>query len=226
MGCERLAVQVCPPRQKMIKAILFDVDGVLIDSFEGNLKFSHDLLALAGYGPLTREMYAHMYHLSFADVAREVTQSTSEKEIQRLLKMAQQRVVPFPYHLYKLHIGVASTIRKLAKTYELGLVTSKLKNGIFQYKKLQELQKYFSTVAAYEDTVNHKPHPEPLLFAAKNLNVKPNEVIYIGDLDSDIQAARAAGMKVIIYSKNPFESADACTSVFKEITDIIKKLNG
>jgi HAD superfamily hydrolase (TIGR01509 family) len=210
----------------MIKAVLFDVDGVLIDSFEGNLKFSQDTLTMAGYGPLTREMYSHMYHLSFADVAREVTKSNSEKEIQRLLKMAQQRVVPFPYDLYRLHTGVTSTIRKLAKKYILGLVTSKLKNGIFEYSKLKELQKYFSTVAAYEDTVNHKPHPEPLLFAAHNLNVTPREVIYIGDLDSDILAARSAGMKVIIYSNTPFTSSDAYTNSFKEIPKLINRLNG
>lgn len=210
----------------MIKAVLFDIDGVLINSFDANLKFFQDLLSKAGYSPPTRNMYAPMYHLSMTDVIKEVTKSHSEKEIQRIWEMGNKRAVDYPLHLLKLQIGVKETIKKLHKKYSLGIVTSRVKNGVFEFPELASLQQYFSTVIAYEDTTNHKPHPEPLLFAAKQLKVKPSEVVYIGDLDNDIQAAKAAGMKIIIYSPDSFQSADRCTSLFKEIPLLITSFHG
>lgn len=210
----------------MIKAVLFDVDGVLLDSLKANLKFCQDLFAKAGHGPLTRKMYAGMYHLPLVEIIRLVTKSTSEKEIQRIWEMGIRRNVPYPVHLLTLHTDVKTTIQKLYGKYPLGIVTSRVKTTIFEFSKLSALQKYFSTVIAYEDTANHKPHPEPLLFAAGQLNVKPTEVVYIGDMESDVLAAKAAGMKVIIFSKTPFDSPDAYTSSFKEIPKLIKTLHG
>jgi HAD superfamily hydrolase (TIGR01509 family) len=210
----------------MIKAVFFDVDGVLIDSFNANLKFFQDLLLKAGYKPPTRKQYAPMYHLSMTDVIKEITKSDSEKEIQRIWEMGNKRAVPYPLHLLKLHTGVVETLKKLHKKYPLGIVTSRVKNGVFEFQELASLQQYFSTVIAYEDTANHKPHPEPLLFAAKELRVKPSEVVYIGDLDNDVQAAKAAGMKVIIYSSAYIPSADRNTSSFKKIPSLIQSLHG
>jgi pyrophosphatase PpaX len=212
--------------QNMIKAVLFDVDGVLIDSFDANFKFCHDLLFKAGYRNLTREMYFSMYHLTLTDVIKEATKSSSEKEIQRIWEMGNKRIIPYPLHLLTLHNGVKRTIQKLYKTYPLGIVTSRIKNAVYEFPKLAALQQYFSTMIAYEDTTNHKPHPEPLLFAVRQLKVKPSETVYIGDMESDIQAAKAAGMKVIIYSKTPFDSSDGYTSSFKELPKVIKTLHG
>ncbi len=210
----------------MIKAILFDIDGVLIDSFNANLKFCQDLFSKAGYEPLTREMYSGMYHLTLTEVIKQVTKSRSEIEIQRIWKMGSKRIVPYPLHLLKLHTGVIETLKKLHKKYPLGIVTSRIKNGVFEFSKLAALQQYFSTVIAYEDTVNHKPHPEPLTFAAHQLNVKPQDAVYIGDMESDIQAAKAAKMKVIICSKTPVGNPDGYVSSFKELPNIIKTLHG
>ena len=79
-------------------------------------------------------------------------------------------------------------------------------------------------MVAYEDTENHKPHPEPLLLAAKSLNVSPEECVYIGDVENDLIAGRAAGMKVIIYAKEAILGADAQTASFKELPQLIQKL--
>lgn len=210
----------------MIKAVLFDVDGVLIDSFDANYTFFQNLFSKAGYTFTTKKEYGPMYHLTMTDVIKLITKSDSEKEIQRIWEMGNTRAVPYPLHLLKLHAGVIETIKKLHKKYQLGIVTSRVKNGIFEFQKLASLQQYFSTVIAYEDTIHHKPHPEPLLFAAKELKVKPNEVVYVGDLDNDVKAAKAARMKVIIYSSRPFTTADRYTSSFKEIPSLIESLHG
>jgi pyrophosphatase PpaX len=210
----------------MIKAVLFDIDGVLIDSFDANLKFYQDLFTAAGYPPITRVQFLQLFHATMFDVIKTVTKSPSEKEVQRIWKMGNSRAVPYPVDLMKVPRDINETIQRLSKIYRLGIVTSRVRNGVFEFPKLASLQQYFSLVVAYEDTTNHKPHPEPLLFAAKQMKITPDEIVYIGDLDNDIQAASAAGMKVIIYSKTPFDSADGYTNSFKELPNVIKRLHG
>jgi len=68
----------------MIKALVFDIDGVLIDSFDANLKFFQDLLSKAGYKPPTKKEYSPIFHLSMLDVVRICTKSADEKEIKRV----------------------------------------------------------------------------------------------------------------------------------------------
>lgn len=51
-----------------------------------------------------------------------------------------------------------------------------------------------NTVIGYHDTKNHKPHPEPIIKALYNLNINPDQAIYIGDSANDIIAAKAAGV--------------------------------
>jgi len=63
----------------VIKAIIFDVDGVLIDSFKANLKFNQDLMKSTGYPPPTRQNYKKMFHLSLLDLIKTWTKSKNNK---------------------------------------------------------------------------------------------------------------------------------------------------
>lgn len=209
----------------MIKAILFDVDGVLIDSFDANLVFYQNLLSKAGYPPPTAAQFWKIFHASMADCIKRFTKQSSDAEVQRIWEMGNKRIVAYPNHLLKLQKGVKEVVQKLYKKYPLGIVTSRVRNGVFEFSDLSALQQYFSTTVAYEDTKNHKPDPEPLLLAAKNLLIKPSEAVYIGDLENDVQAAKAAGMKVIIYSTQQFPSAHNFTSSFNEIPALIESLH-
>lgn len=205
----------------MIKAVLFDIDGVLVDSFEANLKFYQDLLSKAGYSPPTRKQFSKLFHSTMFDVIKTITKSTSEKEIQKIWEMGNRREVRYPLELLSTPLNLEKTLLRLHKTYSLGIVTSRIKNGVFEIPQLAKLQHIFSTVVTYEDTTNHKPHPEPLLLAIHQLGIHPDDAIYIGDLNNDIQAAKAANMKIIMYSKSTFANADACTSSFKDLPALI-----
>lgn len=208
-----------------LKAVIFDVDGVLLDSFEANLKFFQDLLKKAGYAQPTREEYSKMMHMSMKSVIKYFSKSDSEEELQRIFDMGRFREVEYPMHLLKMPEGAEKTIHELSKKYVLGIVSSRVKGSIFEAPAMVKLKDYFKVVVTYEDTVNHKPHPEPLFLALKKLNIKPQEAVYVGDTESDLQAAKAAGMKIIMYSKEEFPSADACTSNFSDISNIVAKLN-
>lgn len=211
----------------MIKAIIFDVDGVLIDSLNANVKFYQDLLVHVGYKSPPRSEIFKLLHLPMMDVIKILTKLTSEKEIKRIWQIGKSRSVPYPYDLVSTPKDLEQTIKDLNKKYSMGIVTSRIKGGVFTVPQLANLKQYFKVVIYYEDTKKHKPNPDPLLLAAEKLKMMPESIIYIGDMESDIQAAKAAHMKIILYrSKNLF-NARHWTHSFnllpKLISSIIKK---
>lgn len=209
----------------MIKAIIFDIDGVLLDSFEANFKFIKDLMSRFGYRPPTREEFPAIFHLSLFDTIKKLTGLSSEEEIRRMIEMRKSHEVRYPLELLSAPEKAAATIDILSKKYLLGIVTSRIRESVFEAPKMAALKKYFPVSISYEDTINHKPHPEPLLLAVSQLGVKPEEAVYIGDVQNDIEAARAAGMKVIIYSKNDLPEADIRTDSFASLPELIETFN-
>jgi len=209
----------------MIKAVIFDVDGVLIDSFEANLKFYQDLLIKNGFAPPSRETFLNMNHLAMMDAIRIFTKSKDEGEIKKIWQMGKDRTTPYPIDLLKIPKNLESVITKLSKKYILAIVTNRVRDGVFSIPQLFKYKDFFKTVVYYEDTVKHKPDPEPLLLALKKLVLKSNEAIYIGDAPSDIKAAKEAKMKVIAYSKLNIPDSDVVTSSFEKLPDLIETLS-
>jgi HAD superfamily hydrolase (TIGR01509 family) len=205
-----------------MRAVIFDIDGVLLDSFEENLRFFQDLLSKAGYPPPSREQFPELFHLSMMSVLRKLL--PSEEEVGRVFAMGESLDVDYPAELSKMPAHAKEVIAELKKKYLLGIVSSRIRNSIFEAPALADVKEYFDVVVCYEDTVHHKPHPEPLLFAAKQLGVEPRDVVYIGDVVNDYQAAKAAGMKFILYAERRLHQVDLCTYSFKELPRIISAL--
>ncbi|MFA5987339.1 MAG: HAD family hydrolase [Candidatus Paceibacterota bacterium] len=203
----------------MIKAVIFDVDGVLLDSFASNVEFFNGLLAEFGYRGPTAEDYKSMYHMPMWDVIKTMTGIKDDREVEKIWRRGQEpsartRLVA------KMPIDAQRVVQDLWAKYKLGVVSGRTRSGIFG-EGLKNLQKYFSVAIGYEDTKNHKPHPEPLLLAAKLVGVMPTECIYIGDALTDVQAGNAAGMKTIVYGEKKLEGADALARSFTELSGVI-----
>lgn len=209
----------------MIKAVLFDVDGVLLDSFEANLDFFSNLMVKAGYQGPTREQYKKMFYLPMWDVIGVLTQSDSHDEIKRIWEMGRARDTFYDHNLLTLPEMAEEVIATLSASYRLGVVTGRIKESVFEFPALKALEESFSVVVSYEDTEHHKPHPEPLLLAAQRLNVSPSECIYIGDQETDMQAANAAGMKNILFSPSLNSANSIRATSFSQLSEIISRLN-
>jgi len=209
----------------MIKAILFDVDGVLLNSYEANLKFFQDLMLHAGYPPPTREHYQTMFHMPMRDVVEALTQSESVDEIAKICAMGRGKDVIYDIGLLSMPTHAEIIIPSLRAHYRLGIVTGRIRTSVYEFPPLAKMKDHFSVVISYEDTTNHKPHPEPLLCAADSLEINPSECLYIGDTEIDIAAAKAASMKNILFSSNESDTADAQTTSFSELPEIIAKLS-
>ncbi|GAB4219388.1 MAG: pyrophosphatase PpaX [Candidatus Microgenomates bacterium] len=208
----------------MIKTVLFDVDGVLLDSFEANLVFYQNLFNKFGYIGPTKEEYKKMHHLTMIDVIRKITKIDNEDKIKKIWQVGKSREVRYPDELLKTPKNLKKILFQLSKKYQLGIVTSRVRGGLFKISVLKEFENNFKVVVYFDDTKNHKPNPEPILFALRKLKLKPSEVVYIGDAESDIIASKAAGVKIIFYSKEKNNEADFWTDSFDKIPTILKKL--
>ena len=208
----------------MIKAVIFDIDGVLLNSFEANLKFFNDLLIKFGYSGTTGEEFRGLFHHPMKEIIRVLSKSESDDEIEKIWKAGVVREVRYPLELLVMPEKIEETLIALSENYSLGIVTSRVRSGIYEMPQLAELQDYFKVVVGYEDTDKHKPDPDPLILATEKFNLSPDECVYVGDGGSDIIAAKSAGMKAVLYAEIIHLDADANISIFTDLPDIIKNL--
>lgn len=208
----------------MIQAVIFDIDGVLLDSFEANLKFYQDLMVAFGYPPPSREQYPAVFHLTMHNAIKKLTGLTDEIKINEVFEAGKNRKTPYRTDLLSAPAGVEKIIKQLHARYALGLVTSRIRETIYEAPQMAKLKKYFKVAICAYDTDKHKPEPEPLLLCAQKLGLPPTACVYIGDVENDVRAAKAAGMKMIVYSKNSIAGADYCTASFQAIPALVAAL--
>ena len=208
----------------MIKAVLFDIDGVLLDSFDAGLRLFQDMLTYMGYPKPTRSEFKKVFHLPLIPVLKHFTKSELTEELERLHEIVEK--VPYHAELLSEPPHTKETLKELSKKYALGIITSRNKEGLSKrYFPYSHTQEYFSVFVTVEDVKHHKPHPEPLLLAAKRLKLKPSECVYVGDSHTDIEAGEAAGMKTILYGGKRHADAAAHTRSFEKLPALVASLN-
>jgi len=208
----------------MIKAVIFDVDGVLLDSRKANILWFKRLLKATGYEIPSAKKLEKAHTLTLLDCIRELTGERSERRIKEIFKNADN-YAKYPIELVTVPKGVVRVLKQLRKQYKLAIVTSRIGSTMKEFFDLAKVDNLFEVIVAFGDYKKAKPSPEPLLIAARRLGLKPGECIYIGDSDVDVAAANAAGMKIIFYSGSNTEGADIVLHSFGRIPQAVKRLS-
>jgi pyrophosphatase PpaX len=186
-------------------AVLFDLDGTLVDSIDllvESMEFAFgdrvrrppvdEWIAAIGT-PLTAMLRG--YAEDDADVEFLIGRY---REFQ--VANHDARTTPYP--------GAAEAVRALhAAGHPLGVVTSKLEVGARRSLKLVGVEECFGAVVGIDHTERHKPEPEPVWHALKLLGVRPDRAIFIGDSTHDMRAGRAAGVRTGAALWGPFSRA-------------------
>lgn len=210
----------------MIKGILFDLDGVLWDSVEANIKFFQTLLTENGYKHRPKSEVRKVLHMTMWDAIKFLTKEKSEKRIKEVWLSSHEAEKKYPVGLVKLPRGENKIIEILSKRYKLAIVTSSIREGVETFFKLSGFGKHFSAVVSFEDYKKPKPDPEPLLIAMKMLKVKSNETVYVGDSPTDMLAGKRAGCFVVgiitTHSKSELKGADKIIKNLNELIKLIK----
>jgi HAD superfamily hydrolase (TIGR01509 family) len=204
----------------MLKGVLFDMDGVLINSEYLTTEAAIRFFAEKGFTVTHSDFYPFYgtgekgYFMGVANKYGIPFNLESDKiKIYNLFKeMAQGKDLAIP--------GVSDFIG-LCKSKKLALAVATSAGSYKMNINLELLQMQsgvFDALVSGEDITNNKPHPEIFLKAAEKLGLQPNECLVIEDAPSGVKAAKAAGCKCLAL-RTTFGSED-----LKEADEIIKDL--
>lgn len=211
----------------MIKTILFDLDGTIINTPKLIMEsFKYAINTHTNYKLKDDEItnvLGQTLDMAFEPFAKDLNHLN--KMIQSFRKYSYENE-----NLMSLYDDVHLVLETLKeKGYKLGIVTSKSEKIALKNLKDFKLKKYFSCIVTYNDTVLHKPNKEPLIHALKLLNSNELEAIYIGDHENDIKAGINANMKtgLMKYSHRLNEALkykpDYVFENFKNVLEIINE---
>ena len=172
------------------KAILFDLDGVLIDSLDAWWHALNDALKKFDLEEISKEEFVSKYwgydlytNLKKASLPLEIGITCS-----RLYKNHIDKI--------KLHPKALDILEK-TENLKRGLVTNTPKDCKKEVLKKFGLERYFDVVVTGDDVSRGKPDPEIIFKACNHLEVDPKETIMVGDTDSDVKAAKLAGCSAV-----------------------------
>jgi phosphoglycolate phosphatase/AHBA synthesis associated protein len=171
----------------MVKAILFDLDGVLVDSYEVWFYLLNAVAAKHRYEPITREQYKTSWGQGLeVDVKLYYTRHTVEQ-----LRAEYDVLYPDFLHHMKVMEGAAETLRSIRLPKA---VITNSPGGLARLAlSAAKLDSFLDTVVGSDEVPRSKPAPDGILEACRRLGVEPRETIMIGDSRFDEGAAKAAG---------------------------------
>jgi beta-phosphoglucomutase len=216
----------------MLKAIIFDFNGVILDDEPLHFAAMRDTVADFGIH-LTREAYWSKY-LPLDDT--QCLESICEDHTFRLNAEERENALARKSQVYQqlirggfpLFPGAIQFIRAAAERYPLALASGARREEIESTLELTSLKRYFLVIVAAEDFLRGKPHPESFLLALERLNaalttppIRPKECLVIEDSVGGINGARAAGMTCMaITNSYPTEALKAANKIVASLDEV------
>lgn len=187
----------------MIKAIITDFDGTLVDTFEANLRAYQKAYQSVGLD-ITAEKYRECFGYRFerlmtatgvfdektADVIKEVKKEQYPNFFQYLIPNKALIELISSFHSMGGKTAIASTARR---------------ENLMNVVNYLSLEPMFDLIYAGVDVKQGKPSPEIYIKTMNALNVQPDEVLIFEDSQVGIEAARASGAHVLVVTKEDFK---------------------
>lgn len=215
----------------MIKAILFDIDGVIFESEEIHYEVEAETLTELGFS-VTKEFIREHYSgvrldQEFLDISKRFNRPISYSEAVKIRDriLTERTKNGFPLVPYAQEI-----IKELSNNYLLAVASSGEKRFMKKALETAGILQYFNAQVFGEDIEKPKPSPDAFLKAAKALGVNPNECLVVEDSPSGFEAAKSAGMILVARKaehnqQRDFSIADYVIEDLRDIPAIVLGLN-
>lgn len=184
------------------KAILFDLDGTLVDSLPDIIAAVRLTEQELGLSSNTDEQIRDWIGngakvLIRRVVTGEAEQQLSESQWQQAFDVFMRHYAEQGTKLTKLYDGVEHLLQTLQQRgMPMALVTNKPKAITVELIRILQIDQYFDVVLGAGDVPNNKPAPDMLLLAAERLGIQVQDCLMVGDSSNDVKAARNADMLV------------------------------
>ncbi|GAB7028377.1 HAD family hydrolase [Geotalea toluenoxydans] len=181
------------------KAVIYDCDGVMFDSFEANFAFYQRILAHFGKPPLDRndgETMRVLHTYANADVMAYLFAGDDRRA------EAQAFAGTINYgelvHLMFMEENFRETLTALQPLVHLAVCTNR-STSVDMVLESFDLSRYFSYVMTAAKVARPKPYPDPLLKVLDFYGIEPQQALFVGDSEVDRLAAEAAGVPFLAY---------------------------
>ncbi|HVQ00060.1 MAG TPA: HAD family hydrolase [Candidatus Thermoplasmatota archaeon] len=171
-------------------ALLFDMDGVLIDSLDSWWHALNDALTMFKHPTITRDEFIHTYWGH--DLRSNLRRLHLNPEVATFCNLTYGGNLNY----VRIYPETRPTLEQL-KRYRKAIITNTPTDCTKQILQMFSIGDYFQTIVTSDDVTHAKPDPEIVFKACELLQVEPSEVMLIGDTTSDVQAGHAAGCTVI-----------------------------
>ncbi len=180
-----------------VDAIVFDFDGVIVDSEPVHEENEIEVLARHGITitrkdtiPLKGLAPQQLFKKIVNDYNLNVTPEELGKELkENFVRLAKEKVELLP--------GARDVLEFFYKKKRLALVTSSFRFLVDLLLEKHGIKHYFEVMITSEDVINGKPHPEPYQKVIERLKISPDKIVVIEDSINGIISAKKAGCKVI-----------------------------
>jgi HAD superfamily hydrolase (TIGR01509 family) len=220
------APKMAPRKLNQLKAVIFDMDGVIVDSEPRHERAFLEILAQLGY--------AENHGLDFADfIGRSdqelwkafILRNNPPYTLEELLSLKRQRVIEILHSEQPLFLGLPLLVEGLSQHYRLALASGSERSVVNAVLAMNNLGRFFSATVTASDIERGKPEPDIFLSAAKLLGVLPEDCCVIEDSKPGITAGLAAGMHVIAitntYPAMELRQADFVVQTYEEIAQLL-----
>jgi len=217
---------------RMIKAVIFDMDGVIVDSEYYHYIVEKRILKKIGIDLSFEEAKKHA-GMKTETFFRKILENHKKKaDINELVKEKQKLVIDILKKRAKPIPGSIKLINLLKKNkIKLGIASSGKRERVEIILSKFKIRNKFDVVVTAEDVEHGKPDPEIFLLASKKIGIKPEECIVIEDSTNGVKAAKKAGMKCIGFvsknsGKQDLSEADIVVDDMRKIDlDIIRRFS-
>ncbi len=207
----------------MIRAVVFDLDGVLLDSEEVWDDVREELARERG-GRWHEGAQRDMMGMSSPEWSRymqtklgvpDPPEEISAEVVRRLEALYRERLPAVP--------GARQAVERLAEHWPLGVASSSNRELIDLSLELLGVADKFAATVSSEEVARGKPAPDVYLEAARRLGAQPTEAAAIEDSHNGILAAKAAGMRVLAIPNRRFPPRE---EALKQADDVLSSLAG
>ncbi len=182
-----------------LACVLFDLDGTLLNTAPDLTAALNKTLAHFGYATVpAKKITPYISYGAAMMIEQALTQTVSKTETAAMLEWLLD--------YYESHIAEATHLfagmPELLNTLETqgipwGVVTNKRERMTYPLMQALNLNERAASIICGDTTAYSKPHPEPMLAACREIQVNPEQCLYIGDAQHDISAGKAANMKTL-----------------------------